>query len=700
MYIFRSTVKRRLDYSEASEDDLEKDGQKLVVKMPAIEEQLNKRSKVTASRGRGRGRGASVTQDASRGTSTRGRGRGSTRGGGRNTRSRKEEEYVPADYKMQVVEKKDVGYQAPENIKVQLENFFNQRRDLITIDNFYQQIQGVSGATVSNFLGIRPVEKNENQNGQNQNQGQDANNIVTGGVTDVEKQTLETNGKNTTEDDKLSDASTVIVGGDNTGGESQTANNNPVTISNLYGQLTNGEEPKILPPNGDTNSGVEKNNTGRDNNSELQNNNGHLPSATGSSKLPSRNDNELQNEKKKRNDRRQDRFNVEINRTDGDEEMKKEDSEHDLNLVRSVINCEVKLGQRVPNRSPVKLDAENKIIDEHDEDDNEETDAENDDVDTDETGGVYISDPEEQRRLESLKASDELGSNEEDPDEQRRMESLKALDELGLNEEEFAVAVQTIEDTYVKEKEARRRKEENRIQDEGRIEHHVVDLTSGTENLPIDLRQEPRFNDPPSVTRVNAVSNLDQHIQITQRKVMNIKQLVTTVTQSDKNAIKKMKENLKNKGDVAKETVSEKEKKKDSKAKKKDSKVEKKSDSKAQKKTPSKGEKKTDLKVEKKKELKDEKKTDSKNKKTEKKDENRVQEQKSLFERTLDPKMKRRAEELGDLNKNEKSTSSSLEVVSEYGADSLGGVTDAASGSDDASLKTVDYTENASGERY
>ena len=248
LYIFRSTVKRRLDYSEASEDDLDKDGQKLVVKMPAIEEQLNKRSKVTASRGRGRGRGASVTQDASRGTSTRGRGRGCTRGG-RNTRSRKEEEYVPPDYKMQVVDKKDVGYQAPENIKVQLENFFNQRKDLITIDNFYQQIQGVSGATVSNFLGIRPVEKDENQNGQNQNQGENGNNIVTGGVTDVEKERLETNGKNPTEDDKLSDASTIIVGGDNTGGEMQTGNNNPVKISNLYGQLTNGEEPTLLPPN-------------------------------------------------------------------------------------------------------------------------------------------------------------------------------------------------------------------------------------------------------------------------------------------------------------------------------------------------------------------------------------------------------------------------------------------------------------------
>ena len=52
--------------------------------------------------------------------------------------------------------------------------------------------------------------------------------------------------------------------------------------------------------------------------------------------------------------------------------MQKEDSEHDLNLVRSVINCEVKLGQRVPNRSPVKLDAENKIIDENEEDENEE----------------------------------------------------------------------------------------------------------------------------------------------------------------------------------------------------------------------------------------------------------------------------------------------------------------------------------------
>ena len=274
---------------------------------------------------------------------------------------------------------------------------------------------------------------------------------------------------------------------------------------------------------------------------------------------------------------------------------------------------------------------------------------------------------------------------------------------MGLDEEEFAVAVQTIEDTYVKAKEERRRKEENKTQDEGRIEHHVVDLTHGTDNLPIDLTQGPNFNDPPSVTRVNAVSNLDQHIQITQRKVMNIKQLVTTVTQSDKNAIKKMKANLKNKGDVAKVTVIEKDKKKDSKAEKKtDSKVEKKSDSKVQKKTisTSKGEKKTDSKAEKKTDSKAEKKTDSKTKKTEKKDESRVQEQKSLFERTLDPKMKRRAEELGDLNKNEKSTSSSLEVVSEYAADSLGGVTDAASGSDDASLKTVDYTENGSGERY
>ena len=93
--------------------------------------------------------------------------------------------------------------------------------------------------------------------------------------------------------------------------------------------------------------------------------------------------------------------------------------------------------------------------------------------------------------------------------------------------------------------------------------------------MPIDLSTVRNFNDPPSVTRVNAVSNLDQHIQITQRKVLNIKQLVTTVTQSDKDAIKKMKTNLKNKGDVG--TVIEKDKKKDSKAEKKtDSKVEKK----------------------------------------------------------------------------------------------------------------------------
>ena len=115
---------------------------------------------------------------------------------------------------MQVIDKKDVGYQAPENMKVRLENFFNQRKDLITIDNFYQQIQGVSGATVSNFLGIGPVQKDENENGQKRNEGENGNIIVTGDVTDAEKK-----GKSSQEDDKLSDASTIIVGGDNTGGD-------------------------------------------------------------------------------------------------------------------------------------------------------------------------------------------------------------------------------------------------------------------------------------------------------------------------------------------------------------------------------------------------------------------------------------------------------------------------------------------------
>ena len=107
--------------------------------------------------------------------------------------------------------------------------------------------------------------------------------------------------------------------------------------------MTNGEAPTILAPTGDNNSGLENTNTGRDNHSanqtsDLQNNTGNLPSATGSElqnnteNLPTATGSELQNKNKtqKKTDKRQDRFNVQISPADGAEQMKKEDSEHDL----------------------------------------------------------------------------------------------------------------------------------------------------------------------------------------------------------------------------------------------------------------------------------------------------------------------------------------------------------------------------------
>ena len=603
--------------------------EKLVVKIPGIEEQ-----KKTNSRGRGRPKkeNASVTPPqvgAKKGRCTR------------NSAKTSDNIQLPVDYKMVVVDKKPTkGYvaPAPENkvLTEKLETFFNERA--INYPAFCEHIQKMSGDEVLKFFGIKgsnqkdvtdgestvkdPTQNNkgvaeESVSGQNQNEDTEANGVKSSNASEGQGNAINSgeSGQNEIQ----------VEGGEENGSSGKVDKTVTVHETDATKKVEN-ENNKV---NAETNLvyGQEKK----------------------TDKTKTENGQENGHSSQNRNDAR---FNVQILNPSGDDKDTKEDER----LLKSVVNCEVNLGQRVPNRSPVKVAKNNngEIDVVGVTDDDEEMEEEEYDEDS---GGVYITD------------SDEI----------TRLESLNALQKLNLNEEEFDLGVESIELAFKEAKAKKRSKNESineQIQNEN--ENHDKMQTVNAENgNAVDAHTSNNniiIQNPPSVTRVqNTNVSIDSQVEQKERKVRTIKDIVQTVSAIHKTV---------NKRGRAVEKITPK----------KSSPKRSESLGSAEKKEKKKG-------------------TTENNRRSMSQDSGQSLKKTSLFERTLPASVRPLAEALGAVKSEQlaaknsasammtkESSGTDLVIISEQSGDG-GGVTDGGSGeTGDETDGTIDYVTSANGD--